>query len=106
MINIYFFFFFCRVELSSFYFLIFYQFKIELEDGFIENDKLVDFRYSESEFFGFFWFGYVVFLQFQVICNFYFYFNIILKFSFEFKSCVVDFVQFNFLNDIGEVFFY
>lgn len=54
-----------RVESSSFYSPTLHQFKIELEDGLTENDKPADFRYSESEFSGFSWLGYVVFSQSQ-----------------------------------------
>ena len=60
----------CRVESNSFYAPTLHQFKIELEDALIENDRPAYYRYSESEFSGFSWLGYVVFSQSQVMVNF------------------------------------
>lgn len=54
-----------RVESNSFYAPTLHQFKIELEDALTENDRPADYRYSESEFSGFSWLGYVVFSQSQ-----------------------------------------
>ncbi|KAK2558202.1 Laminin-like protein epi-1 [Acropora cervicornis] len=55
----------CRVESNSFYAPTLHQCKIELEDALTENDRPAYYRYSESEFSGFSWLGYVVFSQSQ-----------------------------------------
>ena len=55
-----------RVASQEYYYPTLYHHKVELEDGFTDNDRAANLRHSESEFTGFSWRGYVVFTQSQV----------------------------------------